>query len=336
MKKLLLVTGTLFLMASPVTGQHVSDVVVFGDSLSDTGNIPILTSSEDLPGGVNFPPSPPYADNRFSNGPVYSELLPPLLGLAFDPTLNFAVGGALTGTDNLGNGRTIEGIPIDPGDVVLPGIQTQVDTFLADGGRLDHEDLVIIYGGANDVSVALGIAATLPPEEIPALVLSTAATSVQNLTDSVRKLHAAGGKRFILPDLPDLGATPNAREGGPVIRTLATGFTLAHNLELRRAVRKFRDETDAHILLFNVSALFSAIRLDPERFGITNTTDACLNTPTCAAGDVDAQNQFLFFDGIHPTTGVHETAAQILADIIDWGRLADSADVQARLIDRRR
>jgi len=64
MRKCLLATAALCLMALPAAAQDVADVVVFGDSLSDPGNIPLLT------GGLDFPPSPPYAGNRFSNGPV--------------------------------------------------------------------------------------------------------------------------------------------------------------------------------------------------------------------------------------------------------------------------
>ncbi|MGI9449228.1 MAG: SGNH/GDSL hydrolase family protein, partial [Geminicoccaceae bacterium] len=120
MKKCLLVTGALCFLAWPVASEQVTDVVVFGDSLSDRGNIPILSD------GVNFPPSPPYVDNRFSNGPVYSELLPGLLGATCDPSLNFATGGALTGPDNLNSHRPSDDSDSDLTGIVLPGIETQV------------------------------------------------------------------------------------------------------------------------------------------------------------------------------------------------------------------
>jgi len=116
--------------------------------------------------------------------------------------------------------------------IVLPGIETQVDNFLADGGRLDDGDLVIVYGGANDASLVADVIETVPVDEIPGLIQTTATTAVENLADSVLKLNAAGGERFVLPNLADLGATPSAREQGTVIRTLGTGYTLAHNLAL--------------------------------------------------------------------------------------------------------
>ena len=78
-----------------------SNVYVFGDSISDRGRIPglLLQQNPNFPPGELFP-KPPYFDARFSNGPTYAELLPGLIGAAVNPGLNFAVGGALTNTQN--------------------------------------------------------------------------------------------------------------------------------------------------------------------------------------------------------------------------------------------
>ena len=62
-----------------------SSVVVFGDSLSDNGNVFAATGF--------FPPAP-YAQ-RFSNGPVAVEYMASALGL---PLVNYAHGGATTGS----------------------------------------------------------------------------------------------------------------------------------------------------------------------------------------------------------------------------------------------
>src|SRR4051794_146985 len=50
-------------------------VVVFGDSLSDVGNVSAAT-------GGAVPASPPYFHGRFSNGPVYAETLAEYVGAA--------------------------------------------------------------------------------------------------------------------------------------------------------------------------------------------------------------------------------------------------------------
>jgi phospholipase/lecithinase/hemolysin len=65
-----------------------SNIFVFGDSLSDTGNLFKLT-------GDLFPPSPPYFNGRLSNGKVAVEYLDDRLGLdaTLNPTDNFGSSG---------------------------------------------------------------------------------------------------------------------------------------------------------------------------------------------------------------------------------------------------
>src|SRR6516164_3574154 len=70
-----------------------SNLIVFGDSISDTGNGFLFT------GGVAT--APPYFDGHFSNGPMWVEVLADRLGLpAPAPSLgggtNYAFGGAET------------------------------------------------------------------------------------------------------------------------------------------------------------------------------------------------------------------------------------------------
>ena len=85
-----------------------SNLVVFGDSLSDTGNL--FKVSEGL-----FPPSPPYFEGRFSNGNLVVDLLADSLELAENQSFledgsNYAFGGAQTGegTSNFDLFGTVE------------------------------------------------------------------------------------------------------------------------------------------------------------------------------------------------------------------------------------
>ena len=74
-----------------------SDIYVFGDSLSDTGNL--LAAAENFLGATNelvLEFFAPYFEGRLSNGPVWVETLAPQLELTSDPNLNFAVTGATT------------------------------------------------------------------------------------------------------------------------------------------------------------------------------------------------------------------------------------------------
>jgi GDSL-like Lipase/Acylhydrolase len=88
-------------------------LVIFGDSLSDTGNL-----SRAL-GGL-FPP-PPYFNGRLSNGPLWLEYLAPELGIS--NVANFAFAGSTTGRSNIAS--IIAGQDLGP----LPGVLDQIDLF---------------------------------------------------------------------------------------------------------------------------------------------------------------------------------------------------------------
>jgi phospholipase/lecithinase/hemolysin len=92
----LLSSGTLSSLNStrgndpPAAG--IERLYVFGDSLSDTGNVYRAT-------GRTTPPDPPYFRGRFSNGPVWVEHLGARSGVKPERRRNFARGGAATGEE---------------------------------------------------------------------------------------------------------------------------------------------------------------------------------------------------------------------------------------------
>src|SRR5579872_6310142 len=82
----LLLPGLLVLLlaspfAGPAFGSQITQIVAFGDSLSDTGNDLIAFGS----------PQPPYYQGRFSNGPNWIDDLAAKLGVP-DPQPSLAGG----------------------------------------------------------------------------------------------------------------------------------------------------------------------------------------------------------------------------------------------------
>src|SRR5215813_14070278 len=81
------------------------------------------------------PPSPPYFDGRFSNGPVWVEDFAANSGLKVDPALrggtNYAVGGAKVGTD-------------------IDSMKNQLLVFLITR-RIHSNDVLVVFGGRNDL-----------------------------------------------------------------------------------------------------------------------------------------------------------------------------------------
>jgi Ca2+-binding RTX toxin-like protein len=259
----------------------ISNVFVFGDSLSDTGNLFKLT------GGL-VPPAPFYFNGRFSNGPVAVEYLTNQLG----PNValqSFAVGGATTGVEN--------SLSDDLG-AVLPGLKTQLDAFsaLATLGGIDKDGLYIVWAGPNDFLDFLDGKNIFDP----ALLLQNGS---RNLANSAQTLHSLGATNIVLPNMINLGRIPFSKN----FQAEATAITKAFNA---------RVALDLDNLNFSVTEvdLFStgeAIAQDPAAFKFSNITDPLLPLQFSANPPPNPQ-EFFFWDDLHPTTQGHAVFANTL------------------------
>ena len=277
-------------------------IYVFGDSLSDPGNLSSSTLSL-------IPQSPPYA-RRFSNGAVWTEYLAQDLGL--DPTpvtqlpfrllnpsqsgINFAFGGASTG-------RSSTVIEIEPFSQV--GVLSQVDLFtdlVNLGFRPSSEEaLYILLAGANDYA---GNSNTNPVTDING--------PINNLKTAIAQLTQVGARNILVGNLPDIGKTP--RFQGNQRATELNQLITAHNQALSTLIKTLEQQfTTVNFLEFDLNRLFDEAIANPTDYGLTNTTDSCLNGftfpfdfnySTCSNPD-----EFLFWDDFHPTTTGHRLIA---------------------------
>ncbi|HEX4140235.1 MAG TPA: SGNH/GDSL hydrolase family protein [Candidatus Methylacidiphilales bacterium] len=233
-----------------------SSVIVYGDSLSDNGNLYALS-------GDTYPPSPPYYDGRFSNGPVAVEQLAGDLGV---PLYDFAVAGATSGVGNYVDG----GSQTTLGSLGLPGMEAEVaESAPLLASPLTSTSLFVVWGGANDF--VIGGSPTVAAEDIDAIVAS---------------LEGDGARNILVPGLPNLGLTPDYY-GDPA----ATAYSEEFNTLLQATL-------PGDATYFNTSNLLDQIEADPAAYGITNTTTPCFNGVTVCADP----SQYLFWDGFHPTT----------------------------------
>jgi thermolabile hemolysin len=111
-----------------------TDLFVFGDSLSDTGNVFASTAG--------LQPAAPYFNGRYSNGPVWVETLAGGLGISATNSLgggkNYAFGGAET---NPGAALSTLG---------TANIGTQIALLSGSGQTISSNSLVVVWAGAND------------------------------------------------------------------------------------------------------------------------------------------------------------------------------------------
>jgi phospholipase/lecithinase/hemolysin len=270
-----LVLAALLAAAPPLaSASSFSSIVVYGDSLSDNGNLYAATSG--------FAPAPPYVNGEFSNGPVAVQQLAAELGV---PLLDFAFGGATTGIGNIGDGGT----PTSFGASDLPGMATEL---AASAGLVPTaiipSSLFIVWGGADDFESLLN--PTVAQSETAA---QSAATNIDGI---VAALQMEGATDILVPNLPNLGSTPEFNgDAAAIAYSNSFDTTLAATLP-------------SGATLFDTDALFNEILTSPGAYGFTNTTTPCISAaanPSCTG--------YLFFDDIHPTTAADTILAQDFA-----------------------
>jgi phospholipase/lecithinase/hemolysin len=252
-------------------------MLVFGDSLSDVGNLYAIS-------GSTFPPDPPYWQGRVSNGPVWVEQLAERLNLESTPDNNFAVAGAMTGDGNL-NERP------DRLNTDLPGLADEIAQFVGSlTGPADPDALYVVWAGANNF---------FDPEN---LTPEGAGQAIIETITAVSTLQSYGAEHILLGNLPDLGLTPDGLASG--MGTLLTGFSIGYNQALQAALTGY----GLDVVLFDSFTSFNEVVADPSAYGLSNVTTACFDgAQICGNPD-----EYLFWDGVHPTTKGHQVLAEIV------------------------
>jgi outer membrane lipase/esterase len=258
----------------------------FGDSLSDAGNAFI--------GSGGAEPAPPYVGGHFSNGPTWVEDLSLKLGLgALAPSLaggtDFAVGGATAG----GGGLT--------------DLTAQVTAFQAEnlnsrtiGGALFTLDI-----GANDIFDAL-----LHPTTAVATVEAAAASAAAE----IEQLHTDGARNLLFYEVPNLGLVPDILAQGPAAQAAASSLAQLFNATVLDLVTPAETGADPlRLFALNMYDNITQVVAHPNRYGFTDVTAPCWTGNFEGSGGTpcSAPDQFLFWDGVHPTERGHMITADL-------------------------
>jgi phospholipase/lecithinase/hemolysin len=302
MPSLCRIAAACAVLLSPVTAHAYSTLYVFGDSLSDAGNVYLAT------GGVA--PAAPYANGQFSNGPTWAQDLSQSLGLgASQPSLahgnDYAFGSATTGYAASNN-------------PLVPSLQQQVAAFLGDHGNAPSSALYAVWIGANDLDNILAANPT------PGQAVSEAAGAAAVETAAISTLAAEGAKNFIVPLVPNLGLTPDATAAGAAAAAAATALSQVYDATLTSGLRALATADGISVTILDTYSLLDAAIADPAAFGFSDATDRCYQGPYTGGGSVCGNpNGYLFWDGLHPTAAGHAIiASQAQSDLPEPGTLA--------------
>ena len=299
--------------ASTASAQTYNRLVVFGDSLSDNGNLYTL---------LGQPTSPPYFQGRFSNGPVFTELLGFNAGLytqgaPVTGSINYAFGGART--DNA---------------ALPPGMRNQLLAYTGGGGTFGSNDLVSVLGGANNIFQAFP-AAALNPLTAQATMQGVATAAAGDINFIVNSVAGAGAGTILVTNLPRMGITPSfsAASIGASGSALADFSGTTFNSALLTGLFGVAAANpNSNIILMDLYKISDPLAGNPGLFGLTNVTDSCFDGITVCANP----DSYLYWDGVHPTAAGHRLIASLANDYLYYGDLGAQSTVQAETGFRQR
>jgi phospholipase/lecithinase/hemolysin len=332
-KKRIFVVAFLAMQFLPGTrALAFSQVFVFGDSLSDDGNIAHRTRDTV---GFSYPSTTfNYSNFRFTDdtntspaanlytGTWHEQLAKTFLSLpvatnSLDGGTDYAFGGATTkdGTQD----RTIinNPLPFSGGNltITIDNIGKQVNDYLASHAP-DPNALYIIWGGGNDLF-----------DDSSAQSVSSTATRVGQL---IIRLANAGARNFLVPNVPPLGAVPNSF-GDPNRVAMLDLASANYRNQLNSAVASVIHGYASHGIAVNIYVLdvwLGVIRVlgQPTNYGFINTIDSAQG-----ASGVNP-DQYLFWDDIHPTTGGHHELANEANRLLKGqiGPLGEATNISTR------
>jgi phospholipase/lecithinase/hemolysin len=291
-------------LAAPAAHAAYDAEYVFGDSLSDRGNIASYFFQQNFP----YPPS---NHDSFTNGPVAVQLLAQSLGVNADPTLwlngftdphdlfggpsfvpgtNYAVGGALAA-------------PTAAPSINLPYQIGAYDAF--SHGVADPSALYVIMIGGNDVRDAAHVGTDTSP-----LLLA-----VQTEIGAITTLASEGAKNFLIVNVPNVGLIPEFTQDGFGDPATATADSIYYNNELSTMLAGLALPASDHLHEFNLFNFNENLLANAGMYGFNNLTDPCFNdTPLSATSGTNCSlaniGDFVYWDSIHPTGKVQALWAQ--------------------------
>lgn len=335
--------ATLTALLTPVPALAWDSLTVFGDSLSDSGNVGRFTFDG-------------------AQHPLYDEILAAHLG---EDLQRSTLGGS-----NYAQGGAVSVPKLDP-DL---NTQDQLAGYLAStGGRADSNGLYIHWVGANDIAVAV---------TNPLTASETISNSANQSVAQIKTLLDTGAGAVIVPTVPQLGSTPYmiqtvlrvlgseatpamvaafqsldgvttpdkaARQqavqdaftqaAGEVSSVPAVRDALAQQLftawqELSEQVTALSDgynqqeeaglaTLNGNIVRVDIAGLFDEVITNPTQYGLSNTIGIACPIGTSAdecqsstPGFSSAQD-YLFADRLHPSPAVHAMIADYIQSILD-------------------
>jgi phospholipase/lecithinase/hemolysin len=299
---------------------------VFGDSLSDRGNLAetgVLQGLAGLPTSANFP-NPPSNHDSFTNGPVAVQLLAQSLGLNADPSLfvtgfkdvhTLFGGAAYAPGTNYAVAGAVSASALAKGGVTGANLPQQVGAYLGvSGGKADSNALYVVMIGGNDVRNAA----------LYGTGAAAVTTGVMTEVGEIQSLSAAGARNFLVVNVPNVGVIPEFAQDTPNLAAAATTYSQQYDAQLSADLAGLSLPTGTSLDQFDLYSYNTLIADNAAALGFMNTTDRCFTTtplsaaatPQCGPNG-QSVNSFVYWDSIHPTGPVQALWAEGMIETLD-------------------
>lgn len=271
----------------------VDELVVFGDSLSDTGRLNRRSMGLYIPSDI-------YWQGRITNGPNWTDYACGALSCRTD---NYAVGGAATRLDEFFL------------RFILRPLDLQVQEFLSGKGRtISEKTVAVIWIGANNYLKVLD----MKPDEVRTDIKAAATELLQGPI-----------QRLLIGSMPELsGILQSPVVSDPVPMENYRQITAVHNRNMHSIIDELQREfPNKSIALYDAYEINQATMDRPQDFGFTSLKDACYKGDYL--GEYHGEAKFCedffgwkFWDYTHPNSRMHcYYAARFLLSLHEAGWL---------------
>ncbi|WDD95154.1 acylhydrolase [Burkholderia sp. FERM BP-3421] len=311
-------------------------VVSFGDSLSDVGTYSQIQLGF---GGGRFTTNP---------GQVWTQVVATYYGDTLTPAYQGGFGIPLTATGGRGYAQGGARVTQQPGIGYAPAgtpnqsyaqattvpIATQVQQYLQQYGSFNANQIVLINGGANDIFFQAAVAQAAGTQAAQVAAAQQVGLAAQQLAGVVQQIVASGATHVYVSNIPDIGGTPLAVQGGPAQQAAFTQLSGLFNQTLVGTLQALKvDPTKATVVdVFTWQDGITA-NYQSNGFSVSNTGTACnlqamiaaatkagVPSPTAYGSSLfcspqtytvaNADQTYMFADTVHPTTHLHALYAQ--------------------------
>ena len=281
-------------------------LVVFGDSLSDVGTYAVKGTTE---GGGKFTTNP---------GAIWIENIAQALKLEIKPHVHEGFGqpGEIVGGFNYAQGGSR--LVFKNGDgsrLTAKPIVEQIGSFLIDNHEFKETDLVVIQGGANDVTNLL---LQFKAKKITAVeAVAQATQAAEDFSVMLHNIKNSNGKNLLVVNLPAIEKTPTVLAQDLATQKAVADMVMAFNEKLSAKMN------GVDFLLIDINSFDKNFNNKYRDYGFINVTEpACklaqlpgrsslFCTPDALVSP-KADQTYKFADGQHPTTGFSKVVSDYI------------------------